>query len=219
MKKLITKEEVAKAVADLVAQGKKPTLVAVHAALGNRGSMSTVVRLRTEILADTQPAKDSPEALKAFREVWALAFEEGRKQQGTVIAELGETVNALAAENERLEGSALAARNQLAELESSKMRAEKELNEVRTQMGGELSRVKTSLADANAQAAGALQKLAAAQATHAETVAALQTELKATVRKAHDLELQLARAGVLAETKGAQSTPAESTKLRRPKVT
>ena len=42
MKQLLTKEEVAKAIKDLEAQGKKVTCTSLHAALGNRGSMSTL---------------------------------------------------------------------------------------------------------------------------------------------------------------------------------
>jgi hypothetical protein len=38
MKQIITKEEVGKAILDLVGQNKKPTLAALHAALGHRGS-------------------------------------------------------------------------------------------------------------------------------------------------------------------------------------
>jgi hypothetical protein len=63
MKQIITKEEVGKAIIDLVGQGKKPTLAALHAALNNRGSMSTLVRLKAEIEAASQPAGDSPEGL------------------------------------------------------------------------------------------------------------------------------------------------------------
>jgi hypothetical protein len=55
MKQIITNEEVSKAMADLATQGKKPTLSALHAALNNRGSMSTLVRLKAEIEAAAQP--------------------------------------------------------------------------------------------------------------------------------------------------------------------
>ena len=217
MKQILTKEEVGKAIRDLVSQGKKPTLAAVHAALNNRGSMSTLVRLKAEIEAAAQPVTDSSEGLKAFREVWALAVDEGRKQQEIVLAELRESIKALATENERLEGMAMAAQNQAGELELAKSRAETELRQVRAQADGEFKQSKTALADATAQAAGALQKLAEAQTTHAGQIGALQAELTAAVRKAHELELQLVRATALLEAKGIQPAGVEPRKARNAK--
>ena len=219
MKQIITKEEVGKAIFDLAGQGKKPTLAAVHAALNNRGSMSTLVRLKAEIEAAAQPVTDSPEGLKAFREVWALAVDEGRKQQEAVLVELRESVKALATENERLEGTALAAQNHAAEIEQAKSRAETELSRVKTHIEGEMKQAKTDLAEATTQAAGALQKLAESQAAHATQVAALQADLTAAVRKAHELELQLVRALALLEAKGIQPAAAESRKPKHTKET
>jgi chromosome segregation ATPase len=209
MKQIITKEEVGKAILDLASQGKKPTLAAVHAALNNRGSMSTLVRLKAEIEAAAQPVTDSPEGLKAFREVWALAVDEGRKQQEAVLVELRESVKALATENERLEGTALAAQNHAAEIEQAKSRAETELSRVKTHIEGEMKQAKTDLAEATTQAAGALQKLAESQAAHATQVAALQADLTTAVRKAHELELQFVRAEALLEAKGIQPATAK----------
>ena len=60
---------------------------------------------------------DSSEGLKAFRVVWALAVDEGRKQQDAVLLELRDSIKALATENERLEGTAMAAQNHATELE------------------------------------------------------------------------------------------------------
>jgi flagellar biosynthesis regulator FlaF len=219
MKQIITKEEVGKAILDLAGQGKKPTLAAVHAALNNRGSMSTLVRLKAEIEAAAQPVTDAPEGLKAFREVWALAVDEGRKQQEAVPMELRESVKALATENERLEGTALAAQNHAAEIEQAKSRAETELSRVKTHVEGDLKQAKTALSEATTQAAGALQKLAETQAAHATQVAALQADLTAAVRKAHELELQLVRAVALLEAKGIQPATAESRKPKHTKET
>jgi hypothetical protein len=219
MKQIITKEEVGKAIFDLASQSKKPTLAAVHAALNNRGSMSTLVRLKAEIEAAAQPVTDSPEGLKAFREVWALAVDEGRKQQEAVLVELRESVKALATENERLEGTALAAQNHAAEIEQAKLRAETELSRVKTHVEGDLKQAKTALSEATTQAAGALQKLAETQAAHATQVAALQADLTAAVRKAHELELQLVRAVALLEAKGIQPATAESRKPKHIKET
>ena len=214
MKQIITKEEVGKAISDLIGQGKKPTLNAVHAALNHRGSMSTVVRLKAEIEAAAQPLTDSPEGLKAFREVWALAVEEGRQQQEAVLVELRESLKALASENERLEGTALAAQNHATELEQAKSRAEAELSRLKTDFDGELKQANVALAEASSQAAGALQKLTEIQASHATQVAALQADLAAAVRKAHDLELQVVRNVALLEAKSVRPATAGQRKAK-----
>jgi chromosome segregation ATPase len=218
VKQIINKDEVGKAIADLVSKGKKPTLAAVHAALNNRGSMSTIVRLKAEIEAAAQPITESSDALKAFREVWGLAVGEGQKQQEAILGELRESVKALATENERLEGTAMAAQNHAAELQLEKSRIETELSRVKSQADEELKQAKTSHAQAATQAAEALQKLAESQAAHAVQVVTLQTELTATVRKAHDLELQLVRAVALLEGNGIEPTM-ESRRPRHTKET
>jgi hypothetical protein len=219
MKQLISKEEVGKVMVDLIAQGKKPTLAAIHSALNNRGSMSTVVRLKAEIEASAQANTESPEGLKAFREVWALAVNEGREQQEAVLVELRESVKALAAENERLEGTAIAAQNHAAELDQAKLLAETELSRVKTQVEGELKQARTDQAEATTQAAAALQKLSEGQAAHAIQVASLQADLNAAVRKAHELELHLVRAEALLEAQGIQPATAESRKPNPAKET
>ena len=202
MKQILGKDEVEKAMGDLVGQGKKPTLNALHAALNHRGSMSTLVRLKAEIDAAAQPVSDSPEGLKAFREVWALAVEEGRQRQEAVIGELRENLKVLASENERLEGTAIAAQNHATEREQAAVRAEAELRQVKASLDGELKRANTALAEASSLAAGTLQKLTEAQAAHSTQVAALQSDLAAAVRKAHELELQVVRNSALLEAKG-----------------
>jgi len=196
---------VAKTISDLVAQGKKPTLAILHAALQHRGSMSTLVRLKAEVEAAAQPVIDSPEALKAFREIWALAVEEGRIQQEAVTTELRENLKALAAENERLEGTAIAAQERATELEQTAFRAEAELNRVRAEQERQLSQAQAALVQASAQAAEALQKLSEVQAARSAEVATLQTDLASAVSRAHELELKLVRAQALLE---AQSNKA-----------
>jgi chromosome segregation ATPase len=217
MKQIITKDDVTKAIADLAGQGKKPTLVAVHAALNNRGSMSTLVRLKAEIEAAAQPVTDSPDGLKAFRDVWALAVDEGRQQQETVLVETRESLNALAAENERLEGAAFAAQNHAVELDHVRMRAETELGEFKSQVETELKQARTAQAEAAAQAALALQKLAEDRASQALQVAALQNDLTIAVRKSHELELNLVRAEALLGAKAVQPLAADARKPKRVK--
>jgi uncharacterized phage infection (PIP) family protein YhgE len=195
MKQVITKQEVAKAMDDLVHRGKRPTLIAIHAALNHRGSMSTVVKLKSEIEAAAQPATDSSEGLRVFREVWALAVEEGRQQQEAVIGELRENLQALAAENERLDGLAAAAKD-------AQAAAEDELHRVRTKLETELSSAQAALIQAGAQAAAALEKLAETQASHSAEVAALQRDLINANRAAHERELELVKFQERLKTKG-----------------
>lgn len=219
MKQIITKDEVAKTIQDLLAQGKKPTLAAVHAALNNRGSMSTLVRLKAEIDAAAQQVTDSPNGLKAFREVWASAVEEGRKQNEALLDELRESIKALATENERLEGTALAAQNRAADLDLAKTRTETELSRVKSHVDAELQQAKSAFSEASTQAAAALQKLAAAQAAHSTEVATLQANLTNAVRKAHEFELQLVRATALLEAKAVNPPGAQPRKIKHPKET
>ena len=201
MKKLLSKEDVEKAMAELAAKGRKITLATLHAALGNRGSLSTLVRLKAELETPSASPQDSEEALNAFRQVWSLAQTEARKQQDASIAELQETLRPLATENERLDGIATAAERRCVELEQAKSSAESGALEIRAKLGGELSRAQGALSDANAQAARSLEKLAKAQSDHAIELADLQRELSDALAKAHDQEIQLVRAETLAATK------------------
>ncbi|HZM02210.1 MAG TPA: hypothetical protein VFC44_04225 [Candidatus Saccharimonadales bacterium] len=182
---------------ELAGQGKKPTLVALHAALNNRGSMSTLVRLKAEIDAAAQPVTDSADGLKIFRDVWALAVDEGRQQQEAVLAEARDSIRALATENERLEGAALAAETHAAELDQARLRAETDLAKFKSAAEIELNKSRTAQAEAASQAADALKKLAEDRAVHAAKTAALQDNLSAAVRKAHEIELNLVRTEAL----------------------
>ena len=193
MKQVLTQSDVAKAISDLVAQGKKPTMAAIYAAVGGKGSMSTLHRIKADIdaMAQTQPATDSPEAQQAFRTVWNLAVDQGRRQNEAIVAELRDNVRALAVENERQEGDASLWQNRAAELEKSQVRAE-----------ADRQAAQSALCEASGQAARALQQLADAQADHASQTRKLQADLDEALRKAHDLELELVRARALMEARG-----------------
>jgi predicted nuclease with TOPRIM domain len=204
MKQVITKEDVSKAICDLTAQGKKTTIAAIHAALSYRGSMSTLVRLKTEIETAANTANDSAEGLKAFRAVWSAAVEEGRKEQEAKIAELRECLNSLATENERLDGVAMAAHNHANELEVEKSRAETELRQVKARVEAELDQARAAAAQVETRATDALQKLADSQAMHATQMAAMQTDRDNAANKAHDTELKLVRALAFLGARGNQ---------------
>ena len=199
MKQVLTQSDVAKAISDLVAQGKKPTMAAIHAAVGGKGSMSTLHRIKTEIdaMVQTQPATDSPEAQQAFRTVWNLAVDQGRKQNEAIVAEMRDDIRTLAVENERQEGDASLWQNRAAELEKSQVRAETDRQEAQS-----------ALCEASGQAARALQQLADAQADHASQTRKLQADLDEALRKAHDLELELVRARALMEARGMEAAQA-----------
>jgi hypothetical protein len=205
MKQIISKEDVSKAINDLTDQGKKTTLAAIHAALGGRGSMSTLVRLKTEIEAPTDTSNDSAEGLKAFRAVWSAAVDEGQKNQQARIDELIESVSAMAVENDRLEGASLAANNHATELELAKTCAETELRTFKDGVEAELHHARTALAQAEARATDALQKLIDSQANDKCQMTAMRAERDYAVNKAHDIEIKLARALAFLE---ARSIPA-----------
>jgi Plasmid replication region DNA-binding N-term len=203
MKQIITKEEVSEAIRQLAGHGKKPTLLALHAALDNKGSMSTLVRLKAEIEAEALRMTDAPEALQAFREVWELARDEGRKVQEVALADARNSLQALAIENERLEGIVEAADKRASVLIEAKSIVDAELQSVRVGAEREVSRAADATRNSGFQAAKALQDLADARAGHARQVAALQADFMAAQSKAHDIELRLVRAGALREAEGA----------------
>lgn len=203
MKQVITKEEVSKAIAQLKEQGKRPTLATIHALLNNRGSMSTLVRLKSELEASTIPATDSAEGLKSFREIWALAVAEGRGAQEQLIDELRGNVNSMAAENERLEGSLLAAEQQLHELNHAKSLIESELRDYRASVQVQIDSSRAAATEATANASDALARLAERQADHSKQLAALQSERDDAIRRAHEMEIKLVRALALLEAADA----------------
>ena len=201
MKQVLTKQDVVKALAELSVKGKKATLAMLHAAVGNRGSMSTLVRIKGEIEAEAQPVEDSAEALNTFREIWALAVEQGRRQQESVVVECRESLKALCAENERFDALVLASEARVVELRDERSRTESELHRIRAEADAEINRTKSALADA-------LQQLATAQAAHGAQVSRLQGDLDEATRKAHEVELRLARAQALLEVRSTPGGPA-----------
>jgi len=203
MKQVLTKEEVAGAMALMKSEGKKITLNSLHAALNHRGSMTTLMRLKSELEIAAQPAGPvaSPEGLATFWELWALAVDEGRKQQEPVINQLREDQKALTAENERLDGLATARENQANELDKDKAAAESELVEVKTRLEQELKAAQLALLGASEQTKDALTKLAEEQSARAEQVDSLNCELASAVVKCHEIELDLVRANTTLETR------------------
>ena len=196
MNKIIARPDVEKAIADLKANGKKATYIAIHAAMGNRGSMSTLAEIMKELAMDSQPFNDSKEELKSFREIWAVAREEGRRLQESVIADLQENIKAFAAENERLEGMAVAAANRA----ESDMQAKREVVAALEKANSRLAESQAALIRSSQDTQAALKTLGDEQTAHQRT----QQELQAAIQKAHELELELMRTRTLLEAKSSR---------------
>lgn len=190
MKTILQKEEVNKALDSLTAAGKKPTLKALHAALGNRGSMSTLVKLKSEIEADAVRPVFSDEAEQAFRNVWNAAVAEGRKQKEAEIAALKEAQEALMSELETMEGKVVASNTRVADLE----KLQSELTGEVTKATEEVTRARAAGETHAMKLAEALERIERLQTSHAAEIARLREQFDQANTKAHELELKLARA-------------------------
>jgi len=219
MKQILTRDEVAKAITDLAGKtGKKPTLAAIHAALGGKGSMTTLIRLKNEVEAAAQSPVDSEDGLKTFREVWALAVQEGRQQQEAVVAEMRDNLQTVLIENERLEGVASNAMERADRGAEARARTEAALGAVKAEYERRLGAANAALLTANEQARHALDQLATERAERATEVTALRAELVKAAVRSHDLELQLVRAQALLErnAEGGESVPALENRTEHP---
>jgi predicted nucleic acid-binding Zn-ribbon protein len=196
MRKVLTKEMVEKSINDAKACGKKITLATLHAALGQRGSMSTLVRLKAELEASAHLPTDSEDGLRTFREVWSLAKDEGRKEIEATMADLKKDIEVLAQENERLDGASTAAANQMEDLMLGKSEIETELAGVRSL----LAKKQESLFRAGEATRAALERLAAEQDSHQNT----RLELAKAVLRGHDFELELVKCHTVLDTQKAR---------------
>ncbi len=197
MKRILSKNDVATALAEFAKNGNEPTPIALHAALGYRGSIMTLVNYKRELEAVAQEVTHSEEAVQAFKNVYNAAYEQGRKQQEIItneLNELQEDIQALATENERLEGAVAAAENCAMEQERAKTVAQTEMLQAKVKLEGELGQAQAALAHASAQAAKALENLANAQSAHAVENEALQRRISELTQQAHEQELRLVRA-------------------------
>ena len=210
MKSILTKDMVAKAMDALRSQGKKTTLSSLHAALGNRGSLSTLLKLKAEVEGVAPSPADSPTGLKVFQELWTLATTEGRQQAEQLLAQAREELAALVNENERLDGIALAAEERAKELERAKVSLETQLHELKHELAKEQEVLQAKLIKATEQARQATQNLAEERTAHAAELRTLRDELASGVRKAHELELELVRIKAVAELQNPTAKPQPS---------
>ncbi len=190
MKPIITRDQVSTAIDSLKATGKKPTLVAIHAALGNKGSLSTLVKIKAEIDAEQVRQHDSEEGLKAFREVWAAAVEEGRKQKESECDELRQALEGLASENQSLSGQQAAISERLAVTEQQR---DQLLSELRT-ASEQITAARAAGEQHASRLADALTKLGEVQTVHTTEIGALRQQISDGKDENHRLALALARA-------------------------
>lgn len=152
MKAIITTEDVAATIQQLRAAGKNPSIAAIHAALGNKGSLTTVMKLKRDVEQGTSPAvPDDSEALAHFRQLWQAAVSIGRQQRDVELAEQNDTVDALATENTRLEAACIGMGERISEL-----------SQQRDQLIADLAQAQRDVA--TAQAAGQTHAASAAEA-------------------------------------------------------
>lgn len=187
---IITKEGVAKAIETLREAGKKISPTGIYAFFGNRGSFSTIAKYKAEIDSAELEKRDSEEGLRAFRQMWSLAIQEGRKQAEEKMLEMQETLDAVVAQSEQLDGQFAAANGRVADLEKQ-----------RDSMVAELAKSNEQVTTARAtgeqnanKAAEVLTRMSTMQETHAHELADLRQQLGAAQNDAHAVELKLARA-------------------------
>ena len=191
MKPVITREAVADAIKKLTDAGQKPTLAAIHAALGGKGSISTLIKLKAEIESQATAPQDSAESLTQFRALWAVAVGEGRKQAEAQLAEIRAGLDALSAENERLEASAIADAARVQEMQAQ-----------RDKLVDELSQANKAATEARAAGEQHATKLAAALDEMAQVQKLAANEWKdahqlITKQKDHAHALEIERATLL----------------------
>lgn len=204
MKPVITKEAVADAIRKLTDQGTKPTLAAIHAALGGKGSITTLVKIKAELESEASAPADSAEGLAQFRALWSAAVAEGRKQMETQLAELRAGLDAVTAENEKLEAAAIADADRVGDLQARL-----------DSLVDELSQANRAATEARAGAADASQRLAQALAdvstVRAEYLAAM-TKAAQDLAAARDLAhaAQIERATLTAQLEAERATNAKA---------
>jgi chromosome segregation ATPase len=206
MKALITKQDVVTAIEEIKASGRKPTIANIHAALGGRGSLTTVVKLKAEIEADGVAANDSAEGLQAFRDLWALAREEGRKTGAAEVAELRAGLDAMAVEAGRLEAEVETATRRVVEIESQRDSLVADLS----QANGQLTTARASGEQSASKLAAALDTITRMQSDHLtrlEESAEALTECQArTQRLAVDFaRVETERDGIAASLRAAEA--------------
>lgn len=195
----------AKAMAILKQDGNQnPSLPAIRAAVGNKGSMSTIAGFKKELDDEALAAQDPPDALQAFRAIWAQAVQVGRAQRDSEVADLQELARELSSESKEFEGEATASRSA-----ATAVTQKYEVSLV------QLNRANEALIAARADAERNATKLVEVMEESRREADHLRNQLTAEKNRAHELELKLAHRASANEA--PTNTP--STKKRGPRRT
>jgi len=135
-------------------------------------------------------------AERGFREIWSVAREEGRKQQESVIAGLAENINAFKAENQRLDGAVVSARNEAEAARHARQEAEAALDKVNSH----LAESQAALIRSGQEMQDALRKLAEEQVAHRKT----QEDLQAAIQRGHEHQLEAVKCRALLDAENGR---------------
>ena len=196
----IQKEDVANAIDALKRGGRQVSLPAIRAALGNKGSMTTIQELKKQ-LDDAEAAnQDPPHALIAFRQIWVEAVNLGRAQRDSEIADLQEVNRTISSELRILEGEVIAARTLAVEAMDKYEVALKKLSEAND-----------ALIKARQESDHHSSRFMNAVEQHQEAMRKEKELFNAEQARAHDLELHLARAETKLELANMRNSKGRST--------
>lgn len=125
----VTAEQVAAAADALKGEGKKPTSRAVRERIGNTGSMGTITKLlqrwKTSLERDQVTSLSLPPALqRAVLDFMHAELAAARAPLETELADLKESIDEVATENERQEDALVSLREQLDQVAADKASAE-----------------------------------------------------------------------------------------------
>lgn len=206
MKATITKQAVAEAIKALTDSGKKPTLAAIHAALGGKGSITTLVKLKGELDQEASTPQDSTEGLAQFRSLWAAAVAEGKASMESQMQELRAGLEAVSLENERLEAAAIAAEARLAELVGQRDKLVNELSQA-------INEATTARAQGEQNAiklAECLERMERDRAAQVSEFRDMMEKIQAEREKVHALQVE--RATITEQLKQANHSAADAWK-------
>jgi chromosome segregation ATPase len=180
---LITKEDVTKAIAALKTAGIKTTRQAVHAFMGSKGSMSTVVKFMRELESEEKKTSATPEEEEAFHTIWNSAKDEGRAERDETIKDLEDAITTLSSEVEALTGESTALRAQAAD--AIKKHEEAAAREIK---------LRDDLTSATEKGERNATKLVEVMENHQQEAQHLRLQLDQANSRAHAFELDLAGA-------------------------
>ena len=190
MKQIVNRKDVERAIDDLTKTGKKATIASIHASVGGRGSLTTILKLKQEIDAERNLEKDKAKVLEVFHQLWPLALDEARQECTAEIEDMRSTIQALANENEAMEGSASVHEDAIRKVADQRDSLMLELSESNKQLTATRAN-----ADQYVQQLAAMQeKMEALREAHESETAKLQNDMEFERERNRGLEIKCARA-------------------------